>query len=385
MLVIDVQGARQVRGRGIETVGVFVLPPSAGVLESRLRGRSKDTEEQILRRLAVARTEVGEYAQYQYVVVNDDLDGAVEPHARHRDGGAGAGEGDARRGRDDHRDVPGQRRLMALIALGVTGGIGAYKAVEVCRGLQKRGHDVQAVMTRSARAVRGAADLRGHHPAAGDHVAVAARHERRHRAHRDGRSRRPAARGAVHGQRHRQVRQRHRRRLPHLALSRDAGAGAAGAGHELQHAGARGGAGRTSRRCSGAASGSSSRARATWRAAGWARGGWPSPTTSSRRPSACWLARPRRPRPPCRRPRRRTRFGAARPQGPDHRRADLRRHRPGALRRQPVERPHGVRARRGSQPPRRRGDAGGRPDHGRRRRPPARWCACAAPPRCTRR
>ena len=39
---------------------------------------------------------------------------------------------------------------MALIALGITGGIGAYKAVEVCRGLQKRGHDVVAVMTRSA-------------------------------------------------------------------------------------------------------------------------------------------------------------------------------------------------------------------------------------------
>jgi guanylate kinase len=77
VLVIDVQGARQVRGRGIETVGVFVLPPSAGVLESRLRGRSKDTEEQILRRLAVARTEVSEFAQYEYVVINDDLDGAV--------------------------------------------------------------------------------------------------------------------------------------------------------------------------------------------------------------------------------------------------------------------------------------------------------------------
>src|SRR6187399_74201 len=39
---------------------------------------------------------------------------------------------------------------MSLIALGVTGGIGAYKAVEVCRGLQKRGHDVVAIMTRSA-------------------------------------------------------------------------------------------------------------------------------------------------------------------------------------------------------------------------------------------
>ena len=77
VLVIDVQGARQVRGRGIETVGVFVLPPSARVLASRLRGRSKDTEEQILRRLEVARTEVGEFAQYEYVVVNDDLDGAV--------------------------------------------------------------------------------------------------------------------------------------------------------------------------------------------------------------------------------------------------------------------------------------------------------------------
>jgi guanylate kinase len=77
VLVIDVQGARQVRARGIETVGVFVLPPSAAVLESRLRGRSKDTEEQMRRRLEVARTEVGEFEQYEYVVVNDDLDGAV--------------------------------------------------------------------------------------------------------------------------------------------------------------------------------------------------------------------------------------------------------------------------------------------------------------------
>ena len=77
VLVIDVQGARQVRARGIETVGVFVLPPSAAVLESRLRGRSKDTEEQIRRRLEVARTEVGEFEQYEYLVVNDDLDGAV--------------------------------------------------------------------------------------------------------------------------------------------------------------------------------------------------------------------------------------------------------------------------------------------------------------------
>ena len=45
---------------------------------------------------------------------------------------------------------------MALIALGVSGGIGAYKAVEVARGLQKRGHDVAAIMTRSARRFVGA-------------------------------------------------------------------------------------------------------------------------------------------------------------------------------------------------------------------------------------
>lgn len=78
VLVIDVQGARQVRARGIQTIGVFVLPPSADVLEQRLRGRSKDSEEQIRRRLEVAGAEVDEYAMYDYVVINDELDAAVE-------------------------------------------------------------------------------------------------------------------------------------------------------------------------------------------------------------------------------------------------------------------------------------------------------------------
>jgi len=78
VLVIDVQGARQVRSRGIETVGVFVLPPSAAILEQRLRGRSKDSEEQIRRRLQVACREINEFAQYEYVVVNDELDAAVD-------------------------------------------------------------------------------------------------------------------------------------------------------------------------------------------------------------------------------------------------------------------------------------------------------------------
>ena len=78
VLVIDVQGARQVRTRGIETVGIFVLPPSAAILEQRLRGRSKDTEEQVCRRLEKACEEVTEFEQYEYVVINDELDAAVD-------------------------------------------------------------------------------------------------------------------------------------------------------------------------------------------------------------------------------------------------------------------------------------------------------------------
>jgi guanylate kinase len=77
VLVIDVQGARQVRSRGIETIGIFVLPPSADVLEQRLRGRSKDSEEQIRRRLRVASAEVDEYARYEYVVINDNIETAI--------------------------------------------------------------------------------------------------------------------------------------------------------------------------------------------------------------------------------------------------------------------------------------------------------------------
>lgn len=77
VLVIDVQGARQVRERGFYTVGIFVLPPSFEVLEERLRRRSKDSEEAIRRRLDVARREVDAVVDYDYVVINDDVDAAV--------------------------------------------------------------------------------------------------------------------------------------------------------------------------------------------------------------------------------------------------------------------------------------------------------------------
>jgi guanylate kinase len=78
VLVIDVQGARQVRSRGLEVVGVFVLPPSAATLERRLRGRSKDSDADIRRRLEVARGEVDEVESYDYVVINDEVGPAVE-------------------------------------------------------------------------------------------------------------------------------------------------------------------------------------------------------------------------------------------------------------------------------------------------------------------
>lgn len=77
VLVIDVQGAGQVRATGIPLVTVFVLPPSFEVLEQRLRGRGKDPDAAIRRRLETARTEVAAYEDYDYLVVNDDLDACV--------------------------------------------------------------------------------------------------------------------------------------------------------------------------------------------------------------------------------------------------------------------------------------------------------------------
>ena len=78
VLVIDVQGARQVRPLATGAVSVFVLPPSFAELELRLRERSQDPNEAIERRLAAARTEVSAVDEYDYVVINDDLERCVK-------------------------------------------------------------------------------------------------------------------------------------------------------------------------------------------------------------------------------------------------------------------------------------------------------------------
>ena len=236
---------------------------------------------------------------------------------------------------------------MALIALGVTGGIGAYKAVEVARGLQKRGHEVVAVMTRSATRFVG--------PVTFEAITRRPRHHRsvrrRARTPTSSTSRSPSTIDLL---------------LVAPATANIIGKFANGIADDFlstlytatrapvllapamntQHVRARGGAAEPRRRWRRAACGSSSRARAIWRAAGSARAGWPSRRRSSPRPSA--MLRPTR--------------SAARPARAGHRRADLRRHRSGAVRRQPIERPHGLRARRGGRAPRRRGDAGRRAD-----------------------
>jgi guanylate kinase len=77
LLDVDVQGAAKVRRRLPDAVAVFVLPPTFQALEERLRGRGDASEESIRRRLQAASDEVGHYGEYDYVVVNDDLDACV--------------------------------------------------------------------------------------------------------------------------------------------------------------------------------------------------------------------------------------------------------------------------------------------------------------------
>jgi len=77
VLVIDVQGAKQVKASGLDHTSIFVLPPSFEILERRLRGRSADSEADMQRRLATARAEAGCYVDYDYVVINDRLEPTV--------------------------------------------------------------------------------------------------------------------------------------------------------------------------------------------------------------------------------------------------------------------------------------------------------------------
>lgn len=77
ILEIDWQGAQQVRRVYPESVGVFIVPPSFDVLETRLRGRGQDSSEVIARRVANAREELQHLNEFPYVIINENLDEAL--------------------------------------------------------------------------------------------------------------------------------------------------------------------------------------------------------------------------------------------------------------------------------------------------------------------
>lgn len=74
ILKIEVQGAAKIKNMYPDSIAVFVMPPSLETLEHRLRNRGTEDEEDLVRRLDIAREEIRRSGDYDYVVINDDLD-----------------------------------------------------------------------------------------------------------------------------------------------------------------------------------------------------------------------------------------------------------------------------------------------------------------------
>ena len=77
LLEIDGQGARQVRKIFSDVVSIFILPPSLEVLEDRLKNRNQDSKEVIAKRMAAAKEEISHVSEYDYVIINDNIDIAL--------------------------------------------------------------------------------------------------------------------------------------------------------------------------------------------------------------------------------------------------------------------------------------------------------------------
>ena len=78
LLEIDWQGAQQVKAQVPDAVSVFILPPSRAALEERMRKRGQDSEETIAKRLANAREEMSHHAEFDYLIVNEVFETAVD-------------------------------------------------------------------------------------------------------------------------------------------------------------------------------------------------------------------------------------------------------------------------------------------------------------------
>ena len=94
ILEIEVQGGAQIKKKCPDCASVFILPPSLDALEQRLRDRGTEEDEVIQKRLATARKEISEASHYDYLVINDTVENAVneinqiicaEKHRTHRD------------------------------------------------------------------------------------------------------------------------------------------------------------------------------------------------------------------------------------------------------------------------------------------------------------
>lgn len=78
ILKIEVQGAKNIKKLYPDSVGIFILPPSMNELENRLRSRGTEDEQDIKKRLEIARNEVQQSIDYDYFVVNEDIESASE-------------------------------------------------------------------------------------------------------------------------------------------------------------------------------------------------------------------------------------------------------------------------------------------------------------------
>ena len=74
---IDWQGYQQLKQSGMEAVGIFILPPNKKELIRRLKNRGRDTTEEMTKRMSLAQDEISHFPEYDYVVVNNDLDSCV--------------------------------------------------------------------------------------------------------------------------------------------------------------------------------------------------------------------------------------------------------------------------------------------------------------------
>jgi len=78
LLEIDWQGAQQVRSKFPQCISIFILPPTLQALQDRLNGRKQDSAEVIAKRIASAREDVAHVAEFDYVIINDKLDEALQ-------------------------------------------------------------------------------------------------------------------------------------------------------------------------------------------------------------------------------------------------------------------------------------------------------------------